>query len=206
MVVHLQLLSSAASSSTSPQTSSRSSIEENESFKVEGIQPDKFVQAAPLVIAAVCSDGVAVIAAHTLDENEPLLYFSSADQGSHPRSELSTPSTPLLDLPESFGGPFRIQTIDAYGTTLLATGWRADCDFLVEQAREMAAAEQLRHGTPSDSSSFYVSLLARELSLFMAQLAVSEGVRLYSLLNARLCLMRSVLMICVFFRLSDSVS
>lgn len=137
----------------------------------ERYKPDRFVQAAPLIVAAVCRDGVAVIAAHTSDEDEPLLYYQ-------PESSISKPNDiqPFLDLPENFAGPFRIQSIDAYGTTMLTCGWRADCDALVRRAVAMAAAETRRYGEMGSSAS-YAKFLASEISLYLAQCAVSEWVR-----------------------------
>ena len=137
----------------------------------ERSKPDRFVQAAPLIVAAVCRDGVAVIAAHTSDEDEPLLYYQ-------PDSSTSKPNDikPFLDLPENFAGPFRIQPIDAYGTTMLTCGWRADCDALVRRAVAMAAAEKRRYGEMGMSAS-YAKFLSSEISLYLAQCAVSDWVR-----------------------------
>jgi hypothetical protein len=45
---------------------------------LEGVNvASPFVSAAPLIVAAVCRDGVAVVAAHTSTDDEPLLYHST---------------------------------------------------------------------------------------------------------------------------------
>lgn len=139
--------------------------------KLYGLSPDKFVQASPLVMAAVCRDGVAVVAAHTSDEDEPLLYYSPAG-ADKPAAE----DGDYLDLPDTFAGPFRIHAIDAFGTTMLASGWRADCDEIVARARDLSSAEVQRYGPPISGSMSYARYLTAELSLFMALCVVSEGV------------------------------
>jgi hypothetical protein len=138
---------------------------------------DRFVQAAPLIVAAVCSDGVAVLAAHTSDDDEPLLYFSPSSKETHVPPKLCEPTIPYwLDLPKDFDGPYRVQPIDENGNTLLATGWRADCDVLVERARALAALETRSHGGGSSNSNTAKMLLARQISLFMAQSDASDTV------------------------------
>ena len=42
--------------------------DENQQSSTIGGQPDKFVSAAPLVVAAVCQDGVALVAHHVLEQ------------------------------------------------------------------------------------------------------------------------------------------
>lgn len=175
-------------------------------------QIDRFVQAAPLIVAVVCHDGVLVVAAHTSDHDEPLLFFSHVDHDPAARvpAEESVPSqrtddaddnhhpTPgfYRDLPLDYAGPFRIQAVDRFGTTLACTGWRADCDALVHRAKALSAGEALQFGPPAppppvstdrrptssrrllgggSSLGFVVS---KELSLHLAKCATSESVRL----------------------------
>ena len=142
--------------------------------KLHGASPDRFIPASPLIMAAVCREGVVVIAAHTSDEDEPLLYYSAGQEDNE--------SQDFADLPSDFAGPFRIHSVDTYGTTMLACGWRADCDTLVARARTLAAAELQRHG-PLDLSMSYMRYLTSEVSLYMSECAVSEGVCINSLLG-----------------------
>jgi len=165
----LQLFLILAVSSTSPATSIGSSNEGNK-LPLHGITPDKFVLAAPLMVAAVCRDGIVIAAAHTSLDDEPLLYHCFSEGQQQKIDHL------FQDLPTNYGGPFRIQPIDAYGTTLVCTGWRADCENLVSRCRGLATIEINRFGKPS-SDHMYGRYLAIELSFYMAQCAVSERVR-----------------------------
>lgn len=135
---------------------------------------DRFVRAAPLIVGVKCSDGVLLLAAHTFDDDEPLLYFypsGSDDDGNHDgdrdsgsisRDDSTTPSassptssparggSSFRKLPSHYAGPFRIQVIDPSSCLAMAsTGWRADCDDLVRAARMLAAHELSRYGPPS---------------------------------------------------------
>ncbi|GAX19272.1 hypothetical protein FisN_4Lh153 [Fistulifera solaris] len=133
-----------------------------------GTELDPFVTAAPMVLGAVCKDGVALIAAHTSSAEEPLLYSV------HPQSSDDW----FLDLPENYAGPFRIRLVDRYGTVFVACGWRADGDYLWEKVKEVAAAEFLQHGPPS--MTYYRKYLASQLSLCMARCALSDQMRTLS--------------------------
>jgi hypothetical protein len=156
-----------------------------------GLKPDKFVQASPLIVAAVCRDGVAVITAHTSDQDEPLLYYShevecgqdgEEDEDNKPSQSSKSTTTsqsselPYLDLPRDYAGPLRIHAIDAYGTTMLACGWRSDCDALVARARALAAAQVRRYGPPAAGSISYAKYMTSEVSLHMVQCALSDRV------------------------------
>jgi hypothetical protein len=163
-------------------------------------------------VAAQCRNGVACIAAHTpaspdSDEegNEPLLYHHSLAEavpgsGGDQEENESTGNKDghFLDLPGNFGGPFRIQSVDSFGTSLLSTGWRADCDSLVERCRALAAAELKHFGPPPSASGRaitsrspgfygYGRFMASELSLYMAQCAVLEGRRPMSCAGLLVC-------------------
>lgn len=129
-----------------------------------GIKPDPFVQAAPLIVAAVCKDGIVVLAAHSSDEDEPLLY-----------GETTSSDTEFQDLPEGYKGPFRINALDTSGTVLVCAGWRADCEALVARGRGLAQAERRLFG-PSASPLATGTILSKDLSLYLAQCACSERV------------------------------
>lgn len=147
-------------------TSAIAASTENSKPGTAGTKPDLFVTAAPIVVGAVCRDGVAIVAAHTSHVQEPLLYTIYNEEQS---------SDYFLDLPENYAGPFRIRSVDAYGTTFVACGWRADGDFLFEKAKSVASAEVLQHGPPS--MTHYRKFLSSQLSLHMAQCALSDKVR-----------------------------
>lgn len=148
---------------------------------LHGVSPDRFVQGAPLTVAAVCRDGVALLAAHAPDDDEPLLYHRHFDENGvdeRPNQDSTENSPAFQDLPSDFGGPFRIHPIDGTGTVLASTGWRADCERLVAVAQSLASSERLRYGPP-DIGQIYPQYLATELSLYMAQCAASEGVSFF---------------------------
>ena len=73
---------------------------------------DQFVSSSPLTVAAVCSDGVAIVAYHSSGDIEPLL-FSSINSSSSSMSYLSPHSTSSWneDLPQSSRGPLRIEEV-----------------------------------------------------------------------------------------------
>jgi hypothetical protein len=146
---------------------------------MEGASP--FVSAAPLIVAAVCRDGVAVVAAHTSTEDEPLLYHSTLQD--HIDEDSDSNGVNVQDLPLDYGGPFRIHSIDSFGTTLVSAGWRSDCEVLANSCRSIAASQLARMGPPpaadtAGSSTLYGHFLATELSLYMSTCAVSERVRI----------------------------
>jgi hypothetical protein len=145
----------------------------------------QFVSAAPLIVAAVCRDGVAVVAAHTSTEDEPLLYHSTLDDSAVESKDsegdehsVSIGVKDVQDLPLDYGGPFRIHTIDSFGTTLVSAGWRSDCEVLANSCRSIAASQLASYGPPDTGSSLYGHFLATELSLYMSTCAVSERVRI----------------------------
>lgn len=158
------------------------SSEAKQRFTPPGLSLNKFVSAAPLIVAAVCSDGVAMIAAHTSADEEPLLYHDcyQPQQRADDDSETIATEQSLLsvnDLPETYGGPFRVHAIDACGTTLLCAGWRADCEIVAQKCRAIAQSETARFGPQISRLLYYYGhVLATELSFYMAQCAVSERV------------------------------
>lgn len=175
-----------ASTSGSVSASSASSSRGKSSL---GMQPSPFVAAAPLIAAAVCRDGVVIVAAHASAQDEPLLYHTYKDNTETNENKdetitngaiTTTASVLGTDLPRDFKGPFRIQAIDAYGTTLVCAGWRSDCDILTARCRALAASETSRMGQQQQPSScagnVYGHYLATELSLYMSHCAVSERV------------------------------
>eukprot|EP00586_Coscinodiscus_wailesii_P011380 CAMPEP_0172505294 /NCGR_PEP_ID=MMETSP1066-20121228/185257_1 /TAXON_ID=671091 /ORGANISM="Coscinodiscus wailesii, Strain CCMP2513" /LENGTH=172 /DNA_ID=CAMNT_0013281853 /DNA_START=90 /DNA_END=604 /DNA_ORIENTATION=+ len=160
----LILSSSLFSALTSASAASKAS------HKLKGNTPDKFVSSSPLSVAAVCSDGIALLAIHTAVSQEPLLVDDDDDTlppGHPPRNETqptptnattttrnatnssndtTTTTTTLRDLPKSHRGPTRIELIDGGGTSLLTAGWAADGATLLRQCRSIAAARAARYG------------------------------------------------------------
>jgi hypothetical protein len=160
-----------------------------------GVSP--FVSAAPLIVAAVCRDGVAVVAAHTSTEDEPLLYHSTLQDSDVENKDSDSDSDvhsvevggkDVQDLPLDYGGPFRIHTIDSFGTTLVSAGWRSDCEVLANSCRSIAASQLARMGPPDTAgSSLYGHFLATELSLYMSTCSISERVRNWILYCICIC-------------------
>lgn len=98
---------------------------------VVGATPDPWVSAAPLIVAAVCKNGVALVAVvngGTTDDDDD------------------------DDWLETYHGPVRISQIDSQGTALLCAGWRPDADWLASKCRSLAAADTMQTLHPDDVS------------------------------------------------------
>ena len=155
---------------------------DNKGVTLVGVAPDPFVAASPLIVAAVCSDGVVLIALHTAFATEPLLLDPDEQQEDNKKEETSSDddknqtSSILGDLPKGYRGPFRIHSIDAFGTGLVTAGWRADGQILAQYCRTVASDELDVFGSPRTGSDYGTSL-ASEASLWMAHCAVSDKVR-----------------------------
>lgn len=120
--------------------------EDDDDNELVGTKPNPWVSAAPLVIAAVCSDGVALVALHggnTTANNE-------------------------TDWLEKNREVSRIHTIDADGTALLCAGWRPDAEWLASKCRLVVARHVATFGPSSSSASDY---LPQDASLWMASCA-----------------------------------
>ena len=166
---------------------------------------DAYVSASPLSVAAVCSDGIALISLHFGLE-------ISSDDGFH-------------DLPISSRGPLRIEPIHDNGATtansimtsscslrsppamaLITAGWRTDGMALSDAARELMMEEtslyclplSVTMGTTSsddeghaaisnDHQSYYGRRIADGLSYYMTKCAFSEGVRSLSTIGLLAC-------------------
>eukprot|EP00550_Attheya_septentrionalis_P000831 CAMPEP_0198290258 /NCGR_PEP_ID=MMETSP1449-20131203/8207_1 /TAXON_ID=420275 /ORGANISM="Attheya septentrionalis, Strain CCMP2084" /LENGTH=274 /DNA_ID=CAMNT_0043988747 /DNA_START=117 /DNA_END=941 /DNA_ORIENTATION=- len=138
-----------------------------------GTKADRFVEASPLTVAAVCRDGIAILATHAAAAHDPLLLenisASQSEEGEAPR-----------DLPRSSRGPFRIGALDAAGSVLVSAGWRTDCAALASQCRSLAASEMSRYGDGSHGTMEYGRYLAEGASTWMAHCAFSDNVRALS--------------------------
>jgi len=140
-----------------------------EQSSVAASERDKFVEASPLVVALACRDGVALVAAHTNDA--PLLCDDDDDKVQH---EEPDDTCFFRDLPGTFCGPFRLQTIGTGSAALLTAGWRADAKRLVDVARALDSDERDSLGGDDDQNNPRV--LASDLSRYMASCQGSDGV------------------------------
>jgi len=163
----LALLESASSAAT---TSSDPAV----------LRPDPFVEAAPLIVAVACRNGAVILAAHTLGSDEPLIYDSWLPEDSESRESdetVESTSCAFRNLPADYKGPFRIHSVDRCGSALVSSGWRADCEVLVEKCRSLSQIELNRFGPPSQLDVNYAHMIASDLSCYLAQCAVSERAR-----------------------------
>ena len=167
-------------------------------------RPNRFAALSPPTVAAVCRDGVVLVAVHSGPALEPLLVpaarADSEEQG-EASSEQDTgddsgtaAGAALEDLPGTYRGPFRVSPIDGHGTTLLSVGWRADCVALAAKCRSLAAEEAATYGlgmgllgsTGGDGEDGddavlmgpdYAASIAADVSLWLAKCAISGGMR-----------------------------
>jgi hypothetical protein len=140
-----------------------------------GTKADRFVEASPLTVAAVCRDGIAILATHAAAAHDPLL-LENMSASHRPDEEGEAPR----DLPRSSRGPFRIGALDAAGSVLVSAGWRTDCAALASQCRSLAASEMSRYGDGSHGTMEYGRYLAEGASTWMAHCAFSDNVRHYA--------------------------
>ena len=166
-------------------------------------RPNRFAALSPPAVAAVCRDGVVLVAVHSGPALEPLLV-PAARAGSEEQSEATseedagddsgTKASALEDLPATYRGPFRVSPIDGHGTTLLSVGWRADCAAQAAKCRSLAAEEAATYGlgmgllgsTGGDGEDGddavlmgpdYAAGIAADTSLWLAKCAISGGMR-----------------------------
>jgi hypothetical protein len=189
VLLPITLINSRIASASSP-------LKKTKSYPtLHGLQSDVWVQAAPLVVAVACRDGLALVAVASPSstssgsDDEPLLYYNVVDE--IVASENATTNIidiptdtdgnddtncSFFDLPDFYTGPCRIQSIGKVGATaFVSCGWKADGYIrLLNAARELAGTERTMFGEESNS------ILPMQLSLFMAQCAVSERVRALS--------------------------
>jgi hypothetical protein len=104
------------------------------------------VSAAPLVVAAVCSDGIALVA------------LSSGNN----TNDSALQNREVL----------RIHQVDGDGTALLCAGWRTDAEWLANKCRSLVAQHVATFGTFGGDVSNY---LPQDMSLWMASCASSSS-------------------------------
>lgn len=167
-----------------------------------GIERDRFVENAPLTIAVVCRDGVAVVTAtevtvqskqqqksnHSIADSEPLMYYNSneikeigrrqRDNATSDKTTIINEGYPFLDLPDTFAGPYRTLSLtsDRHTTFFTSCGWKVDGYIqLRNAARDIVEKERNTFGNVDDEE-VPIPFLANQLSLYLAQCAASERV------------------------------
>lgn len=178
---------------------------------------DAYVAASPLSVAAVCSDGIALVSLHFGLElkNDDGSQSSSQKDGDELQKVFN-------DLPISSRGPLRIEPIYDNGAStnsmtstcslrsppslaLLTAGWRTDGMALSDAARELMMEETSLYCLPlsvtmgisnddgdaaianNGQPSYYGRRVADGLSYYMAKCAFSEGVRSLSTIGLLAC-------------------
>jgi len=137
----------------------------DEAPSVSGAKPDPWVSAAPLIVAAVCRDGVALLAVH-------------------PPGEASDEDCDGESWVDAYRGPTRIALVDGQGTALVCAGWRPDAEWLAKRCRTLAA----------DEAETFHRLEPQDVSLWMAQCAASDSVRTLSVVGL-LCREREIYLV-----------
>ncbi len=158
---------------------------------------DPFVTSSPLIVAAVCSDGVALIALHTAFAEEPLLLdaeevlqMNANNTNASTNTSMSIPTSSdtitatsnattvsIADVPRSYRGPFRIYSIDGFGTGMLCVGWRSHAQLVADYCRDLATEEFQIYGPPRMTSTFcqeYGHFLAQQTSAWMAYTTILQ--------------------------------
>jgi hypothetical protein len=177
---------------------------------------DAYVSASPLSVAAVCSDGIALVSLHFG------LELKKDDAQSPSQKEGDELLGVFTDLPLTSRGPLRIEPIYDNGAStnsmtstcpmrsppslaLLTAGWRTDGMALSDAARELMMEEtslyclplSVTMGTSPDNGdaainhnaqpSHYGRRIADGLSYYMAKCDFSEGVRSLSTIGLLAC-------------------
>lgn len=145
------------------------------------IDVNPLIISSPVVAAAVCKDGIVLVATHHIKGLDNHIETTNNNNNHNEDQERGTHfAVNLRDLPDDFSGPFRIQSLDRQGTTLLTAGWRADAEYFANRAREIVKNERETLGP------FVVDdprVLASQFSLFMATAALDADVSVYILFS-----------------------
>lgn len=148
---------------------------------------DVFVRASPLSLAAVCSDGIILVAFHTAAAMEPLLIDAEEQTNCINESDSTNTVTENLSeddlskhlscfrgLPTTGSAPHRIQQLDDNGTCLLCSGWRADGEALANKCRSLLRRDFTKYGETNALA------LAADTSTWLANCAFSDSLRALS--------------------------
>ena len=151
-------------------------------FPLPGISPDRWVLAAPLTVGIVCQDGVLIMAFHSnlADDNEESFLLYNDFDNSHDDDFADAMDAAAIDLPKSYGGPFRIYPISE-SVAMTCTGWRIDGQVLAEMVQATHQSEKQMFGmSPAESRMEHSSYLASHASHLMAEFCVEGGIRALS--------------------------
>lgn len=135
-------------------------------FPLEGIGPDPFVAASPLVMGVVCSDGILLLAVHSIfcqDTESTLLLRSPEDIIEESNNSNNK------NLPTCYRGPFRIHSLHQ-DSALVCAGWRADAKRLVDHLLSSSNSETTVFGRPATN-------LAYQASQVLANFCISSSTR-----------------------------
>ena len=126
-------------------------------------------------------------------DSEPLMYYNANEIRKLLRTNPTTNTTttidddddddtgyPFLDLPDTFAGPYRIQSVTSdnhrSSTFFVSCGWKVDGYIqLRNAARDIVNSERYTFGMVDDEE-ISIPLLANQISMYMAQCAISERV------------------------------
>lgn len=106
------------------------------------IKPNKYVQSSPPCLAAVCRNGIALLALHSTNIQEER-HIMKRD---YDDSEVEEDILMFPDLPLASRCPLRIERLDGRGSALLTCGWRADGMILADIGRDLCREEVMRYG------------------------------------------------------------
>ncbi|VEU39748.1 unnamed protein product [Pseudo-nitzschia multistriata] len=161
-------------------------------FPLMGVTSDPFIEFSPMVVGVVCRDGVLLFAVHSIFSKDnaelPLLRDSIGEESCTDNSENRSNNTRVAafqkDLPRRYRGPFRIHPVDSScASAMVCSGWRTDCQNLINHIRSIDRREQLEFGHHIGTAPEYGSFLASQASLLMAKFCVSESRRPLSCLG-----------------------
>lgn len=133
---------------------------------LSGSKPDPWVEAAPLILGAVCRNGVALVAIHPTPASQNEKNTTNEEIGDNGNNHDHDD-----DWTKTYRDTARIYQIDSQGTALLCSGWRTDGEWLAETCRSISRDEVRSFGAPTSP------ILAEEASLWMAHCTASDTVR-----------------------------
>ena len=134
------------------------------SSKVSSILPNKYVQSSPPCVAAVCKNGVALLALHSnidpqllprvqndndnnnSNNNSDDNRNDSTDNNMGEREQEKEDDVLFPDLTLASRNPLRIERLDDKGSALLTCGWRTDGMSLADVGRDLCRDELVRYG------------------------------------------------------------
>jgi len=136
-------------------------------FPLEGIGPDPFVEASPLVMGVVCSDGILLLAVHSIfgQDTESTLLLRNPES----IIEKNKNNNNDINLPSCYRGPFRIHSLHQ-DSALVCAGWRADAKRLVDHLLSSSNSETTVFGRPATN-------LAYQASQLLASFRISSSTR-----------------------------